>query len=280
MAWCNDPAVTYLRNLNYNVLRHPRADLAPLDVLGRTNSAAERLGALDAVWKTPVAKPKPKPITSANVKGQSTASIKGSLGIKVLDGLLSGFGVGGVGGKFSLSGSKGMRFHFEKPIVLGIDVFVIGKYLGEGDLDQTNPAVDRYFYNESAEVFIVTEVLRTNKLTIEFEAGGAGSAAADVSALQGLLQPQLEVARDKKRDSAITIATREPLSFGFKAQAVQYVDGKWTLEGFVEAGTVFLGGRKKTARKKTARLLPPAQLSSEGRVLLRDCECRRTSRSK
>lgn len=263
MALCNDPAVTYLRSLNYNVLRHPRADLVPLDVLGRTDSVAERLGPLDAIWKSSAPKPKPKTVAAANVKAQSTASIKGSLGVKVMDGLLSGFGVGSLGGKFTLSGSKGMRFHFEKPIVLGIDVFAIGGYLSNGDLDESNPAVDRYFYDESADVFIVTEVLRTNKLTIEFEAAKAGAAAADVSALQGLLTPQLEVARDTKRDSAITIATREPLSFGFKAQAVQY-NGKWTLEGFVKAGDVFLGGRKKPAARPK-----PAQLASRGRVLLK-----------
>lgn len=267
MALCNDPAVSYLRSLNYNVLRHPRADLAPLDVLGRTGGAAERLGPLDMVWKSSQPKPKPKTVAAANVKAQSTGSLKGSLGVKVLDGLLSGFGVGSIGGKFSLSGSKGMRFHFEKPLVLVVDLFAIGKYLSEGDLDDRNPAVERYFYDDSAEVFIVTEVLRTNQLTIEFDSASSGSAAADVTALQGLLKPQLDVARDKTRSAAITIATREPLAFGFKAYAIEYAKDKWRLEGFVKAGDVFLGTRKKRASSSK-----PALLSSQGRILLVDSQ--------
>jgi hypothetical protein len=259
MPLCNDPAVNYLRNLNYNVLRHPRADLAPLDVLGRTGTGAERLGSLDSVWKSKTQKPRPKEVGAANVKAQSTGLLKGSLGIKVLDGLLSGFGVGGIGGKFGLSGSKGVRFHFEKPTVLGIDVFAIGDYLSAGDLDAGNPAVERYFYDDAAEVFIVTEVLRTSKLTIEFDAANAADAAADVTALQGLLKPELKLERDNKRSSAITIATREPLVFGFKAQAVEYSEGKWTLEGFVPAGKVYLGGKKRPAPKA-------ALISPQGRI--------------
>jgi hypothetical protein len=265
MALCNDPAVNYLKSLNYNVLRHPRADLAPLDVLGRAGGAAERLGPLDVIWKSSKPKPKPKTVAAANVKAQSTGSLKGSLGVKVLDGLLSGFGVGSIGGKFSLSGSKGMRFHFEKPLVVGVDLFTIGQYLSEGEFDDNNPAVERYFYDDSAEVFVVTEVLRTNQLTIEFDGTSSGSAAADVTALQGLLKPEMEVSRDKTRSSAVTVATKEPLSFGFKAYAVEYANDKWRLQGFVKAGDVFMG-----ARKKRASSAKPALLSSQGRILLVD----------
>jgi hypothetical protein len=266
MALCNDPAVTYLRNLNYNVLRHPRADLAPLDVLGRTDRTVERLGPLDKVWKTSKAKPIPKPIAAADVEAQSTGSLRGSLGVKVLDGLLSGFGVGGIGGKFSLSGSKGMSFHFEKPEVLSVDAFSIGEYLSAGDLDTSNKAVERYFDDEAADVFIVTEVLRTNKLTIEFNAENETKANADVTALEGLLKPQLDVARDKSRSSAITVASGEPLAFGFKAQLVQYSDGEWMIEGFVKAGDVYLTADDPTVAAKAA------QLSPRGRVNIGDVE--------
>jgi hypothetical protein len=260
MALCQDPAVNYLRTLNYNVLRHPRADLAPLDVLGRTDQAAERLGPLDKVWKTTKAKPIPQPVAAADVKAQSTGSLKGSFGVKVLGGLLSGFGVGGIGGKFSLSGSKGMRFHFEKPEVLGVDVFSIGEYLSAGDLDTSNRAVERYFDDDAADVFIVTEVLRTNKLTIEFNAENQTAADADVTALEGLLKPEVKVARDKTRTSAITVSSDEPLSFGFKAQVVHYTDGRWTIEGFVKAGDVYLGTRNTTVAGKSV------YLASRGRV--------------
>jgi hypothetical protein len=262
MALCQDPAVNYLRNLNYNVLRHPRADLQPLDVLGRTAKTVERLGPLDKVWKTDKPKPTPKPVAAADVKAQSTGSLKGSLGVKVLDGLLSGFGVGGVGGKFSLSGSKGMRFHFEKPEVLGVDVFSVGEYLSAGDLDASNRAVERYFDDDAADVFIVTEVLRTRKLTIEFNAENETKAGADVTALEGLLRPQLNVERDKTRSSAITVASKEPLSFGFKAQLVHYTDGRWTIEGFVKAGDIYLRARDTVVAGK------PVYLASRGRVEL------------
>jgi hypothetical protein len=259
MALCNDPAVNYLRNLSYNVLRHPRADLEPLDVLGRTAKAAERLGPLEKVWKTSKPKPTPKQIDAADVKAQSTGSLRGTLGVKVLGGLLSGFGVGGIGGKFGLSGSKGISFHFEKPELFGVDVLSIGDYLSEGDLDASNVAVERYFCDDAADVFIVSEVLRTKKLTIQFEAENQSKAEADVTALEGLLKPQLEIARDTKRTSAITVEAKTPLCFGFKAQSVQYSNGKWTIEGFVPAGDTYLGASAKSA-----------QLAPRGRIELVD----------
>jgi hypothetical protein len=264
MALCKDPAVTYLQTLNYNVLRHPRADLTPLDVLGRTLKAVERLGPLEKIWKTSKPKPELKIVESADVKAQSTGSLRGSLGVKVLDGLLSGFGVGSIGGKFSLSGAKGMRFHFEKPEVFAADPLSIGDYLSEGDLDSANVVVGRYFYDDAADVYLVTEVLRTNKLTIEFDAENEAKANADVSALEGLLKPELEVARDKKRSTAITVATDKALCFGFKAYAVSYDEGKWIMQDFVPAGTIYMDAGQDQGITKSAELL------SRGRVNLVD----------
>ena len=69
---CNDPLVAALKDVGYNVVRLPRADIAPLQILVRKRSNLDFLGTLDKLI-VGVQAPQPKldePVTT--VKGQST----------------------------------------------------------------------------------------------------------------------------------------------------------------------------------------------------------------
>ena len=58
MAFCEDPSLTYLNRLGYNVVRLPRTGLVPLDVLGSEDGRPpEHLAALPAIWQSPLSKP-------------------------------------------------------------------------------------------------------------------------------------------------------------------------------------------------------------------------------
>ena len=46
---CNDPYLTSLRSFGYNVIRLPKGDVAPLQLLAKNGSALGRIGDLATV---------------------------------------------------------------------------------------------------------------------------------------------------------------------------------------------------------------------------------------
>src|SRR5512139_4350291 len=84
MAFCSDKGVNYLAALGYNVVRIPRTNVVPRDLIGRERDQM-RLGTLDQLVTKPGA---PPPLTTdadaANISGKSTNKMKTSIGLNVL----------------------------------------------------------------------------------------------------------------------------------------------------------------------------------------------------
>ncbi len=94
MGICKDPALTFLNHQGYDVVRHPRGGIGPLDVLGPDGKSLESLGSLDQVWHSNIAPPSAKPPQpGAGIEGRKTADLDLSVGISLLDTVLEGRGV-------------------------------------------------------------------------------------------------------------------------------------------------------------------------------------------
>src|SRR5271166_4502631 len=93
MVLCTDKSLTYLNGQGYNVVRLPRKGIAPLDVLGRDGGSLERLGNLSQIWLSREPLPEigtPQPATPVN--GKKTSELSGSMGLKILGGILGALG--------------------------------------------------------------------------------------------------------------------------------------------------------------------------------------------
>src|ERR1051325_1830930 len=143
MALCTDPAVTYLRDLGFNVVRLPRATVQPLDLLGRSDGPLVRLGPLSSVWKSKSPPPKAVSDRTVTITAQSTAKLKMSIGVRILDSILQGLAGAPVGGSLdgAFEDANALVFSFDKPDVVGSDLTEIGKYLADGDFDMKNAFV-------------------------------------------------------------------------------------------------------------------------------------------
>ena len=76
MGVCKDPRLTYLNSIGFNVVKLPRADVQPLEVLGRDDKSLDNLGRLSTHWKSSVPEPKAAPPSpAANINGQKTDRI-------------------------------------------------------------------------------------------------------------------------------------------------------------------------------------------------------------
>ena len=265
MALCRDPALTFLNDQGYNVVRLPRAGIDPLDVLGRDGGRLERLGSLPQVWSTSEQVPGPPAIgPAASISGQSTGNLKLSLGLKLLGDILGALGASTPHLDFAYRSARSIQLSFVDVETAAVDPFAIGRFLSSGDLASGNPFVARFFEDEDAEVFVIFEVLRTGSLAVAAQGSNGAEVAVDLPAIQGAVGAKVSVAQSSGREALLTFTGEEPLSFGFKAFELSYVDGDWRVQGADPSPDMAFGD--PTAAASAVR---PARLSRSGRVVLR-----------
>lgn len=81
MALCKDKAVTTLNSLGFDVVRFPRPDIAPLDVIVKAYGAFKRLAPLSSLWQSPEPLPKVIEYHAPNLSTIQSSELRGALGI-------------------------------------------------------------------------------------------------------------------------------------------------------------------------------------------------------
>jgi hypothetical protein len=260
MARCKDPALNYLGKQGYNVVRLPRAGIAPLDVLGRDRRTIERLGSLDRIWKSGQDAPgvsDPQP--AANIDGRKTSKLNLSIGLKFLSDVLGAMGAELPELGFAYKRAKTLQFTITNVHAVSIPPFQLGEFLAEGDLDTRNPFVSRYFVDEDTDAFVIFETLTSDAITVAAETSSGQEISLDVPAIQQTVGANVEVSVQSDSSRSVTYKGETPLTFGFKAFQVEFVDGRWEVESVKpSADTAFEQGP------------PRSDLDTQGsRVILR-----------
>ena len=237
MAICKDPSLTYLNGLGYNVVRLPRSGIAPLDVLGREDKRLERLGTLSQIWASPLPPPSigpPRP--AADINGKRTDNLRLSIGMKILEGILAGMGATLPQLGFAYQRARSVQFTFSGVVTVSVDPFELGRHLAAGDLDGRNPFVVHYFDDEGCEAFVITEVLRSSVFSLSAKDESGVELSVDVPAIQQVVGANVSVTADAAGSTDVTYKGSELLTFGFKAFAIDYVNGAWRVRGVAPGG--------------------------------------------
>ncbi len=231
MGLCTDKSLSYLNGVGYNVVRLPRRGIDPLDVLGRDGRSMERLGRLDQIWKSAKPVPQPGPAQlAAKISGQQTNEMSLSVGLKLLNGVLAAIGAKLPQLDFAYSQASTLQFTFGDVTTRGVDPFLVGDYLGNGDLTGSNPVFDHYFHEEDTEAFVLTEVLEAKAISVSAKTQNEGSFAADIPAIQQVVGADVKVGVKAGSGSDLTFAGEQPVTFGFKTFQIAF-DGRWRIIG-------------------------------------------------
>jgi hypothetical protein len=238
MPLCKDRAAKALGDNGYSLVKYPRPNIAPCDVLAGSDSPLDWLGALSTIWTTQSAAPTPADGQVPDFSYKRSDEIKGSIGVKILQGLIKGIG-GNVNANLQISSS--LSFTYEKPTLKVIPLLALGVYLKQGDLDTANPAVERYLKMDDdstdSRFYIVTETLRARKLVVRVTGANSTAVSVDVSAIQGLATGNASVAKTSETTSEITFDGNTDLTFAFKAFELGFIEGKWIVVGAASSGT-------------------------------------------
>jgi hypothetical protein len=100
MAICNGPTITYLKSYGYSVLRLPRRDFQPLQILASQGKDLVPLGALTTVMVSNGAIPLPPMranVQAATINGQRSSDLSIGVGLSILGGVIGAMGGGNLG---------------------------------------------------------------------------------------------------------------------------------------------------------------------------------------
>jgi hypothetical protein len=230
MAFCEDPSLTYLNRLGYNVVRLPRTGLLPLEVLGcEIGRPPEPIGPLPSVWQSALA---PPPVTlgdASTVTGKSTSNIKIGFRLKILEGVLGAMGAAVPQVSLAYSRARTVRFEFKEPEIKKIDPLVVGNYLAKGDLNTANPVVQRYMLSDETQAYIITEVLLSKAIRVVALDESETSAKLDLKMLQDGVGANVEVKAIGAEEGDVTYQGKQFLAFGYKAHEIVYSGKEWNV---------------------------------------------------
>lgn len=226
---CKDASLTYLNELGYNVIRYPRADILPLDVLGRQRGTIARLGRLpDLTTLGGVAAPALRSdVHAANLEARRSSKLDAEAGVTVLGPYLKALG-GNPQASAYFRRVKSMQFVFSDVLIDEATPAEIGAFLGRCPIDVRN-LLWRSYLNGEGELFIITETLKSKTLTVAADADSQAGVAIDTGALQSAVGGNVAVSGGGKSSSLLSFNGSVPLVFGFKCLRLQVAGGRLAL---------------------------------------------------
>jgi hypothetical protein len=234
MALCKDKAVTTLNSLGFDVVRFPRPDIAPLDVIIKASGSFKRLAPLPSLWQSPAPLPEVIEHPVPNLSTIQSSELRGALGIGAIMDIFSK-------AEFSAAAkhTKSVRLVALEPKVMRCDQSAIENFVTKGDVNPEEVAT-RHFLDEQVNTYIITEVIASSKLKIIV--GGETNVEAKASAadISGAISASAEIGTVRCADNEIVYERENPAVFGFILAEILY-DNQWLVDLPKKPGKAFLG---------------------------------------
>ena len=264
MALCSDPSITYLNKFGYNVVKLPRKGIEPMDIIGK-DASTEWLGPLSAAWKSTIAVPPPGPAQPAvAVSGQKSDSLKLSVGLKVLANALAAFGATVPSLDVAYTRARNVQFTFTDVTSTSVSPMDAGNYLAGGDLNTASPIIQHYFLEGSAHAFLIFDVLKSDSISVTATDSNGVGVTVDVPQIQGLVGANVGVTTSASSQSTLTYKGQVPVTFGFKAFAISFANGKWSLAGAAASPDISFAAAAVVGGANSLANQPPVILTSSG----------------
>jgi hypothetical protein len=229
MGICTDQSTTYLKRLGYNVVRHPQEGIQPLDLIGAQAGSNNYLGSLDRLITN--AQPELPAIQSGlvatDVNGQRSSELKLAIGANILGSVIAAMG-GNLGVDTSYTNARTLEFHFSDVLKDRAAPLDIGNYLRDGEVDAGNPVLKEYVLG-NGRLYLITEAIKTRKLSVNYQRDTGVSAKVDVPVIQQLVGGNVAVQVAGDSSSTVTYEGQKYLTFGFRCYEVGIEGGELRL---------------------------------------------------
>jgi hypothetical protein len=265
MGFCRDDATTYLKRLGYNVVRHPREGIQPLDLIGQQRRSTNYLGGIDRLITEPSGSPPTveRDLVAADVNGRSSSELNLSVGANVLGAVVGAMG-GNLGVNTAYTNARSVEFQFRDVLQDRVAPLDVGNYLRDGNVDASNPVLREYILG-NGHLHLITETIRTKQLTVSYQRSEGVAAKVEVPVLQELVGGNVEVKMEAQAEGKVTFEGPDYLAFGFRCYEIG-VDGPYLRMFASKAGAVPLAVDQSTTAEQLAETA--SLLTDEGQGLL------------
>jgi hypothetical protein len=226
---CNDPFVTYLKSFGYNVIRLPRVDIKPLQVLSRQGKNLGRLGDLADVMnpgghiKLPTIS---KDNQAANISGQRTSDMSIGIGLNLLSTIIGAIGGSTLGLNVKYKNAKTASFEFNDVLEDHIKITQLDKFLGDADINPFSKHVSNML--DADEIYIISSTIKSKKFSVEAKKEDGTGLEVSIPEIQQLVGANVTVSGNAVATTKVTYSAAEPLIFGFQAVRLFYENGVYT----------------------------------------------------
>jgi hypothetical protein len=233
----SDPLLATLKSFGYCIVRLPKVDIRPLQILVKQGHNLERLGELTTllVAGSHIAVPQvSENIVASNIIGEQSGKLKIGVGLSLLGNIIGAMGGSKLGLDTQYQQAKSAAFEFNDVLEDRVEVAKLDQYLADADVNPFSKHVAMLL--EADEIFITTAVIKSRIFTLEARKADETKLALSVPDLQQVVGANVEVGTQNSIASKITYKGAIPLVFGFQGVRVYYDDGRYTAFKPLKAG--------------------------------------------
>ena len=200
-----------------NIIRIPEARIRPLCVIAATPAQPRFWGYLNELIEGNILNPQSAIQESrmADVSGKRSRSINLDLGLQILQGYLSGFGLPAAGIVTQFKGAKTVSFSFQEVMRKFISPSQLGSLLKDHALDADHASNDIFFRKE-AQLLVTDSIITSKDFSIQVDKANSHNFSLDVPAIEqmiGQANTNVQVASNTGLD--ITFKGSQALAFAF-----------------------------------------------------------------
>ena len=229
MPLCDDPAISYLKNYGYSVLRLPRTDFMPLQILAEQGRDLVPLGQLSTVIAprggegTPAAK---TDLPAPTINGRLTNDVSPGVGLGILGGIIGAMGGQHLELAATYENAAALAFEFSDVSGDEIEIAALDQYLASADVDPRSKHVSTLL--DANEVYVVTRTIKSTTFTVIAKKKDGVGLTLDAPVVQEVVGAKVEVSVAGTAKDRIVYKGKLPLVFGFQAVQLFYDTGRYT----------------------------------------------------
>ena len=233
---CKDNSITYLKNAGYSVVRIPKADIQPLQILIDEKGILKPMGDLSSILKAgQVSIPEVTKNTSmANISGTKTSDLSAGIGISILGNIIGAMGGSKLGLDLKFERARTVAFEFLNVLEDSVAIVNLDQYLADADVNPLSRYVAELL--EADEIYVTTATIKSNKFSVEAKQKNNSSVTVEIPEIQKIIGGNIQVSGNSKNTAKVTFEGKIPLVFGFQAIKLIYENGRYTSFKHLPAG--------------------------------------------
>lgn len=224
---CSDPYLTYLKQFGYNVVRLPKTDVRPGQLLTHNGKDLTRLGEMGDVLASKTALPPPvlADRKAADLSGKETGELSVGIGLSILGTIIGALGGSKLGLDLKYEKATSVVFEFQDVLEDRIELTKLDAFLARADVNPGSAYVRDLLFAD--ELYVTTSTIKSTKFTVESKNASGKGVEVSIPEIQQLVGATIKVSGKKEKASKVTYQGAIPLVFGFQAVQLDYEGGRY-----------------------------------------------------